>query len=46
MSSIVSDKVKSGTVKILLKETNEHMSNAMIKYIPKKSDKSEILSDI
>ena len=46
VSSIVSDKVKQGTVKILLKDHNDHISNSMIKYIPKKTDKSEILSDL
>ena len=46
MSSIVSDKVKQGSVKILLKDQNDHISKAMIKYIPKKTEKSEILSDI
>ena len=46
VSSIVSDKVKQGSVKILLKDQNDHISKAMIKYMPKKTEKSEILSDI
>lgn len=46
MSSIVSDKVKNGAaMKSLQKEDLSNMAS-LIKYIPNKSDKSEILSDL
>ncbi len=46
VSSIVSDRVKQGRVKILLKDQNDHISGSMIKYLPNKTEKSEILSDL
>lgn len=44
MSQIVSDKVKAGTAKTMIKTNSQNVAT-LIKFMPKKSEKSEILND-
>eukprot|EP00347_Sterkiella_histriomuscorum_P023518 403334335 len=50
MSQMVSDRVKGGAAKIVLDKSQQQINNQqtapLITFIPKKSDKSEILSDL